>query len=182
MQTHVVSESDISLSKDNSYKTLVSTYISPDISAGLDTVQGISRFLRKTPNIYPHTSHLQTQTGVHNTPQLWPQTWHNQYQIQEYFCLIWSGSWSIIRSWLWTANNLSLTWTISSQQFLTWFWKNDEGKKMSSQLWLRMSGDLNYILTIYAFILYFFTEKVRGAKTEKIDVDTYGGRIHVYTF
>ena len=68
MKTHVVSESDISLSKDNSHKTFVSTDISPDISAGLDTVQGISRFLRKTSNIYPHTSHLQTQTGGFITP------------------------------------------------------------------------------------------------------------------
>ena len=48
----------------------------------------------------------------------------------------------------------------------------EEGRKMSIQLWLRMSGYLNYI-RIYLF--FCFTDKVRGKKTEKSDVATYFG-------
>ena len=43
-----------------------------------------------------------------------------------------------------------------------------------------------YIYTIYhpdtSLAYLCFTEKVRGTKTEHSDVDTYGGRIHVYIF
>ena len=39
-----------------------------------------------------------------------------------------------------------------------------------------------YIIHVCIYLLFCFTGKVRGTKTEKSDVATYGGRIHVYIF
>ena len=39
-----------------------------------------------------------------------------------------------------------------------------------------------YIIQIRFYLFFRFTEKVRGTKTEKYDVDTYCGRIHVNIF
>ena len=57
------------------------------------------------------------------------------------------------------------------------------GYALSSQLWLHMAGYRKYLSSIYVFYLLFcFTEKVHGTKTEHYDVANYGGRIHVYIF
>ena len=44
-------------------------------------------------------------------------------------------------------------------------------------------GGISKLCTIHIrfYLLFCFTEKVRGTKTEQYDVATYGGRIHVYT-
>ena len=39
-----------------------------------------------------------------------------------------------------------------------------------------------YIIYISFYLLFRFTEKVRGTKTENCDVATYGRKIHVYIF
>ena len=39
-----------------------------------------------------------------------------------------------------------------------------------------------YTIQIRFYLLFSFTDKVCGTKTEKYDVDKYGGRIHVYTY
>ena len=39
-----------------------------------------------------------------------------------------------------------------------------------------------YIMLIRIYILFCFTDKVRGEKTNQSDVATYGGIIHVYIF
>ena len=86
------------------------------------------------------------------------------------------------------------------------FEKVDKGRKMSSQLWVRMAGYWNYItyagrklnnmmwlcmagyriyiyiIQIRIYLFFCFTDKVRGTKTQQSDVATYGGRIHVYIF
>ena len=45
-----------------------------------------------------------------------------------------------------------------------------------------MAGYLNYISLRYLLISFFFTEKVRGTKTEQPDVAMYGRRIYVHIF
>ena len=62
MQPHSVSGFDISLYKANSWGIFVSTDMAPDISAGLNPCQGISRVFREPSNIDPHTSRLRSQT------------------------------------------------------------------------------------------------------------------------
>ena len=53
----------------------------------------------------------------------------------------------------------------------------------SSQLWLHMAGYRNYISSRHVFwLLFCFTDKVRGTKTEQSDVATYGGKICVYIY
>ena len=44
-------------------------------------------------------------------------------------------------------------------------------------------GGISKLYTIHMriYLLFSFTDKVRGTKTEQSDVDTYGGIIHVYT-
>ena len=39
-----------------------------------------------------------------------------------------------------------------------------------------------YIIQIRIYLFFCFTDKVREKKTEKSDMATYGGRIHVYIF
>ena len=39
-----------------------------------------------------------------------------------------------------------------------------------------------FIIHIRFYLFFRFTDEVRGTKTENCDVDTYGGKIHVYIF
>ena len=57
----------------------------------------------------------------------------------------------------------------------------DELQKISSQLYMRMSGYLNY-LSYIMFLFILKTDKVWGVQTEHYDVATYGRRTHVYIF
>ena len=63
MQSKAVSGSDISLSKSTSWNIFVSTDMVPDLSDGIDLVQGISIVFWEPSNLDPHTSHLWTHTG-----------------------------------------------------------------------------------------------------------------------
>ena len=53
---------------------------------------------------------------------------------------------------------------------------------MSSQLWLNMSGYLNYISPTSLFSSSFISLTNNVEKNDQSDVATYGGRIHVYIF
>ena len=58
MQPQEVYGSDLSLSKATSCNIFFSADLSSDLSAGIDTVQGIARVFCETSNIGPHTSNL----------------------------------------------------------------------------------------------------------------------------
>ena len=118
-----MSESDISLFKDTSWKIYISTYPVPDLSADIYPVQVITCFFCETYNIDPHTTHLQTETGSTTPLVMTLKLTPSRLPPRKIFCLRWSGSWYFIRYRLWTGNSSSLPWTISSQHFLPWFWK-----------------------------------------------------------
>ena len=61
MQPQEVSGYDLSLSKSTYQEIFVSTDLFPDISAGLDHVQGIARVFREPSNLDPYTLRLITQ-------------------------------------------------------------------------------------------------------------------------
>ena len=60
MKPKAVYSSDISLSKATSWKIFVSTDMAPDLSAGINPVQGIALVFHETSNTKPHTSHIWT--------------------------------------------------------------------------------------------------------------------------
>ena len=63
MQPQEVYGSDLSLSKATSCNIVFSADLAPDLSACIDTVQGIARVFCETSNIGPHTSNLWNKLG-----------------------------------------------------------------------------------------------------------------------
>ena len=64
MKHHAVSGYDLSLSKVTSQKISVPSDLAPDISDGLDPVQGIAQVFNEPYNLGPHTSRLQNQIRI----------------------------------------------------------------------------------------------------------------------
>ena len=146
-QPQAVSGSYFSLSKATYWNILFSTDLAPDISAGIDNVQRIYQVTCELSNIEPHTSHLQTQTGLITSLNydLRPGiTETNSRNIS-----IWADLDLDLSANLYYGG---LTTWVSCKPFLLKSSCNDFGKmekrrKISSQLWLRMVENLNYILS-----------------------------------
>ena len=61
MQPQAVSDSNIYYSKDYFSEDFFSSDLDPDLSAGLDPVQGSTRVFSEPSNLDPHISRLRTQ-------------------------------------------------------------------------------------------------------------------------
>ena len=151
MQPQAVSVSDLSLSKVIYQKFLVPADLDPD----LDPVQAITRFFSERSNHDPHTSHLQTQMRFF-TPL--------SFDLEPGITTPTSKK-IVVSSDLGSDPSASFdSGGVIAQGFRGSFLLNrschdfekvEEGRKMSSQLWVRMVGYLNYISFIYVFISYF---------------------------
>ena len=142
--------SDLFLSV-TSRKIFILADLSPDLSAG------IAILFSKPTNIEPHTSHLRTQMrfvtplSIDLEPDINKPTSKNIYVSSDRdpdISACWYSGWVIAPVFREPFLLNNLFW---------WFWKFDEGRKMSSQLWLRMAWDINYILSRYVFILSFIS-------------------------
>ena len=133
------------ITKPTSRKIVVSADLAPD----LDPVQGITRFFSEPSNIEPHTSRLLTQTRF-----VTPLSCDLEPDITK------PTSRKIVVS---SDLNPDLSASVDSGGVIDWvfhgifllnsschyFEKVDKGKKLSSLLWLRIAGYLNYILYRY---------------------------------
>ena len=130
-------------------------FVSVDLDTDLYPVHTIARVFRKTPNHDPHTSRLWTQTRIF-TPiscDLEPEiTERTSRKIIVSYDLAPDPS-ACINSKGLIAQGFRGTFLLN---FLcNNFEKVDEGRKMSSQLWVRMAGYRNYISCRYGFISSF---------------------------
>ena len=169
MQPQEVSGSDISLFKSTYRNIFVSTDLATDISDGLDTVHGIYLVFYEPSNIDPHTSHPWTQTwfvislSCDLKPEIPKPT---SIKIVVSVDLAPDLSVGIDSGWV-------IDWFFHEPFLLNsvchYFEKVDEGQKTISQLWLSMSGDLNYVSSRYAFILSFVSlTKCAGQKLNNL--------------
>ena len=147
--------SDLSISKVNHQNIFASADLDPDMDPYLDPVQSIARVFRKTSNHDPHTSRLQTQTRFFT-----PLCCDIETEITNP-----TSRKIVVSSDLDPDPSSGLdSKGVIDQGFRGPFLPNischdfenfDEGRKMSSQLWVCMAGYRNYISSIYVFIPSF---------------------------
>ena len=154
-QPQAVHVSDFSFSKVIYQKILVSAYLYPD----LDPVQAIARVFSEPSNHDPHTSRLRNQTRFFTPfscdlePDITNPT-SRKIVISSDMGPDPSAGLGYVGV---IAHGFRALFLLNSS--CQDFEKVDEGRKMSSALWLRIVGYLNYILSRYAFISSFVSLK-----------------------
>ena len=151
MQPQAVSGSDISISNVNSRNIFVSADLAPDLSADIDHVQVISRVFREPSNIDPHISLLQTQTrfvislSCDLEPDITKPTSRNILVSSDMAPDMSAG-----------INYGRVIAQVFREPFILnsschYFETFNKRRKISSQLWIRMAVDPNYISSRYIF-------------------------------
>ena len=146
MQPQAVPVSDFSiLTKPNYSKIFVLSDLAPDPSAGLDSGGVITRVFSETSNHDPHISRLKTQTRFITPPICDIETEITKPTYRKIFV---SSDMGIDASAGFDSKGLiaqGFCGPFLLNSSCHDFEKVDEGRNMSSQMWVRMAGYRNYI-------------------------------------
>ena len=155
MQHQAVFGSGLSLSKVTSQNIFVSDYLDPDIYS----IQGNDQFFSKPSNIDPHISCLRSYSQLVTPLSCNLETDNTKPNFKKIFVSNFMApdlSAGIDSEQVTVLGFFEPFLLISSCHD---FEKVDIGRKMSSQLLIFMSGDLNYIFPRYVFSLSFVSLK-----------------------
>ena len=155
--THLRCDLEPDITKPASSNIVVSSDLDPDPSAGLDSGGVIAQGFRRPSNHDPHTSRFRNQTRSF-TPiscGIEPDITKPPYRKISVSSDMDPDPSASLNSGGVIDQGFRGPFLINSSR--PDFEKVDEGRKISSQLWLRMTGYLNYISSRYVFISCFIS-------------------------